>query len=244
MYTKLGKILGLAIVLVGLTSLVAYDLAASSIDGKIVALSTPSSEITVEIPSGTNMVFTSDPQTIVMLGNESKKVVDLKVGDTVKVEYTASGSVNTATDIEVVRLNSWKSPNPNNSHADGIDGDDTHKTVAYVAPAKQNTDSAYVSPAPKTDSPYKNDAKPSTETAYDTNRNTDMGHDTERNTDVAHDAAVPSDANRDMANHDMGTATRSAQLPKTASSLPLVGLVGLLFVGAAVSIRVFRMMLS
>lgn len=207
MYTKLGRILGLALVLVGVTSLVAYDLAASSIEGKIVA--TSADRITVEIPSGTRMVFVSDPQTMIMASNESKRLVDLKVGDRIRVEYTAAGSTNTATDIEVVTL---KAPNPYDSHADGTGTDTARNTGA----------------------------------GYDSNRNmgTTSGSGTADSTGSPDHAGSMGSTGSTGSAYDANHDADSGQLPRTASSVPLVGLIGLLLVGAAVGVRVFRMMIS
>src|SRR6185436_18766455 len=102
MHRRLGRILGLAVVLAGLTALATYGFAASNVEGKVVEIDSAANRVVVETATGSKVIVMSDPQTMILSGNDSKRLSDVHVGDRVKVSYTTAGSTNTATDIELM----------------------------------------------------------------------------------------------------------------------------------------------
>lgn len=193
MYKRLGRILGLAVVLAGLTGLAAYDLAASNVEGKVVEIDSVANRVVVETTTGSKVTLMADPQTMILSGNESKRLGDIHVGDRVKVSYTTAGSTNTATDIEVLVL------------------------TGSTAPTTPPADSGYAQNDPMARS----------------------GSDVNTADTTAHDTMAQNDMNRTGSTYDS-----SGSLPQTGSSLPLVGLVGLLLVGLGIAFRIVRMNLS
>jgi LPXTG-motif cell wall-anchored protein len=200
MYKRLGRILGLAVVLAGLTTLAAYDLAASNVEGKVVEIDSAANRVVVETSTGSKVIVMSDPQTMILSGNESKRLADIHVGDRVKVSYTTAGATNTATDIEVVTLTG------------------------------SNT-------TPRTDSGYaQNDPMARSGSEVNTAPNEPA------RTDTVHTDTYAQNSGSDMHRND--TYDRSGTLPQTGSSLPLVGLAGLLLVGLGIAFRIVRMNIS
>jgi len=192
MHRRLGSILGLAVVLAGLTALASYGFAASNVEGKVVEIDSAANRVVVETSTGSKVIVLSDPQTMILSGNDSKRLSDVHVGDRVKVSYTTAGSTNTATDIELM-----------------VGSPDTANTNTYDS----DTHTADMN-APKT--------------GTDMNR-TDTYHTTTGNTSGS--------------TYD-GSRTASGNLPQTGSSLPLVGLAGLVLLGLGIAVRVVRMSIS
>src|SRR5262245_49330173 len=186
MFKRLGRILGLAVVIAGLTSLAAYDLAASSVEGKVIEIDSAANRVVVETTTGSRVTVMADPQTMILAGNESKRLADIHVSDSVKVSYTTAGSTNTATDIEVTMAASGSAPAATDTYAQndmGRSGSDTYPS------SPSNTPSANSNPSGS-------------------------------------------------------THQESDHLPQTGSSLPLVGLTGLLLLGIGIAVRVVRMSVS
>jgi LPXTG-motif cell wall-anchored protein len=199
MHRRLGRILGLAVVLAGLTALATYGFAASNVEGKVVEIDSAANRVVVETATGSKVIVMSDPQTMILSGNDSKRLSDVHVGDRVKVSYTTAGSTNTATDIELM-VGSPDTANANNY------GSDTARTDTYA----QNT-------------------------ATDTNK--DATYHT--STPSANDTTRPAGSTTSGSTYD-----NSGHLPQTGSSLPLVGLAGLLLIGLGIAVRFVRMSIS
>jgi hypothetical protein len=125
---RLGRLLGLAVVLVGLTSLVAYDLAASSIEGRIVEIDSAAQTMVIESDTGTRLNLVADPQTVILQANDSKRLADLRTGDRVRVSYTTAAGTNTATDIDIVMV---ASPPASDTYARNTNTADMDRDTAY-----------------------------------------------------------------------------------------------------------------
>ena len=190
MHRRLGRILGLAVVLAGLTGLMAYDLAASNVEGKVVEIDSAANRVVVQTVTGSKVTLMADPQTMILSGNDSKRLSDIHVGDQVKVSYTTAGSTNTATDIEMTAA-SGTVTGSNTSPSGSTYGSDTARANTNTNTYDSDTHTADMN---------------TQKTGSDMNR-TDTYHTTTGNTsgstyDSSHTAS-----------------TRSGNLPQTGSSL-------------------------
>jgi hypothetical protein len=139
MYTK-GWKTALSVAFVAIVAIAAFATHdGTTIEGKITVVNPASNRFTIDTPSGV-MTFDLDSSTMVMRGNETKTVNDLRIGDKVRVSYDGSGATKVASHVDVLVL---------------VPGDD----VAMNQPTNP----------PSTTHPYNNepDAPPSSDLDYD-----------------------------------------------------------------------------
>jgi len=202
--------------------------ATSPVTGKITYVDTATGRFTVEDASGTSTTFDTTGSTSYMQSGRTVMLSDLKVGDQVTV--TASGTAGQRTAMNV-----------NYGTTAGTTGS-AYNTGSTTTGSNYNTGSTTTGSTTTGSTPTgtydrNNNMGSTTGSTYDRNTgSTTTGSNYDRNTGSAYNSGSTTTGTTNS--YDRNTTANNNRLPRTASPLPLLGLAGLILLGAGAAMKV------